>query len=83
MLNVTITMLDKQLKEVKAEEVSIINGVEQLKDLVLNSVFSWLESRKIASKTFEILEGNPVLHVEMKNGETYKIIGNMNEAKKQ
>jgi hypothetical protein len=80
MLNVIISMTNENLEVLEARKVQIINGVEQVKDHLLDCMYSLLDSRSIVSKTFDTFEGNPVLCVEMKDGETFTIGGNMTEA---
>lgn len=81
MLNVIITIMNNdKLQILETRQVSINNGVDQVKDHMLDCMYSWLDSREIVSKTYDTYDGNPVLYVEMKNGEVFTIGGNINEA---
>ena len=80
MLNVIITMMTESHEVTASKNVQVINGMEQAKDLMTNCIYEWLDSRAILETTFEMYEGNPILYIEMDNGEVFIIGANMTEA---
>lgn len=77
MLILTISMKNEKREVLESRKVQIINGSGQVKDHVLDCMYSWLDSRNISSKSYETYEGKPVLYVRMKNGDYFVIVVNM------
>lgn len=84
MIEVAITMMNEALEVLESRAVTVFNteitGVSQVKDFILDSMYTWLNSRDVKSNEFETYEGNPVLYVEMVNGDTFYIGGNITDA---
>lgn len=85
MLNVTITLSDEDHTIIKTRQVNIISGVEQLKDLMFDSLNRWIPSKDVKkTETFLTYEGNPVMEVYLhEDDEVYYLFGNLNKIEKR
>ena len=80
MLNVIITLMTESHEVTASRNVQIINGVGQARDMMEDSMYTWIYNQAIVKFTHEEYEGNPILYIEMDNGEIFVIGANMTEA---